>query len=68
LQQETGKPVLLVIKTHLVPEGGDSLVGYQWRFLYTPADFIELNRQSSRLALPRDATDENFDVYLMKQN
>jgi len=66
LKDTTGRPVLILTEPHLTGEGGELKVAYNWRFTYTPAEFAELMAATTQLPLARNATDENFDVYLLK--
>lgn len=66
LKQNTGRPVIILIGPHLTGEGANFAVGYGWEFSYTPADFAALNEHASKLPIDRNATDENFDAYLLK--
>jgi hypothetical protein len=66
LKHDTGRPVLILVGPHLTGEGGSFPVSYGWNFSYTPAEFAGLMEHASPLPLARDATNENFDVYLLK--
>ncbi|HLG86309.1 MAG TPA: hypothetical protein VKZ79_03835 [Alphaproteobacteria bacterium] len=66
LKRDTGRPVLIMIGPHLTGAGGTFAVSYGWKFSYTPAEFADLTEHASPLPLARDATNENFDAYLLK--
>ena len=66
LKHDTNRPVLILIGPHLTGAGGTFTVSYGWQFSYTPAEFADLTAHATQLPLARTASDENFDVYLVK--
>ena len=68
LQFQTGSPIVILLHPSLDRPHADNHYSYGFGFSWTEAELAELHHETIHLASLRGAsTDENYDVYLVKQ-